>query len=349
MPALSSAQNDSTASLVDLASRCELDERQDLTGRPSSAMSRPKSKPSDLNLAALEDAPEPPKKKKKASIRWHDLKELCYAGEGAHCTVYLATLDGRPVAVKRLKRENRHDPVAVRDIECEAELMEGMSHENVMPLIGSGIVDDCTFLVMERLASTLSQSLSVTSKSFFSGRTNRKQWPVDRALQTARQIACAMVYAHDQAFPEHELLHRDLKPDNIGFGSDGRVILIDFGLAKLVPRTSSDRYPVEMTGKTGSARYMAPEVALSMPYNSKADVHSFAMILYQMAAHEKPFSGMDLEMLYTDVIYGGQRPKIPRQWPPSLRDLLRDCWHPNPDKRPPFRAIVQRIDQALAE
>eukprot|EP00966_Prymnesium_polylepis_P113891 2632356-Prymnesium_polylepis.2 len=153
-----------------------------------------------------------------------------------------------------------------------------------------------------------------------------------------------------------------------------------------------------MTGKTGSARYMAPEVALSLPYNEKADVrrtprgtcasmhlrhpalhsglrappcarclslkcgldnlvvrscdcqvHSFAMILYQLLSHEKPFSGMDLEMLYTDVIYGGQRPKVPRQWPASMRDLLRDCWHPDPDCRPPFCAVLRRIERALAE
>ena len=61
------------------------------------------------------------------------------------------------------------------------------------------------------------------------------------------------------------------------------MLLFDFGLAKLIPRAAGpDDAPVEMTGKTGSARYMAPEVALSRPYNEKADVHSFAMILYQV-------------------------------------------------------------------
>jgi len=205
--------------------------------------------------------------------------------------------------------------------------------------------------VLERLESTLGQSLTQSGRSLSQavlGRA-RKQWPITRSLSIAAQLARAMVYIHEKAYPEHLLMHRDLKPDNVGFAADGRVLLFDFGLAKLVPRGGRDAHAVEMTGKTGSARYMAPEVALSLPYNEKADVHSFAMILYQLLSHEKPFSGMDLEMLYTDVIYGGQRPKVPRQWPASMRDLLRDCWHPDPDCRPPFCAVLRRIERALAE
>jgi len=341
--------SDSTTSLVDLANRCELDDRQDLSTRRESALTRPKSKPSDLNLANM-DKVEPQQKKKRAAIHWHDLKDLRFAGEGAHCTVHTATLDGKPVAVKLLKQEQRSDPVAIRDLECEAELMAGMTHEHVMKLIGSGVQDDCTFLVMERLHSTLAETLAKTSRAIFPGRAARKQWPVSRSLAVAEQLARAMVYVHDEAYPDHALLHRDLKPDNIGFADDGRVLLFDFGLAKLIPRQCGPHdEPVEMTGKTGSARYMAPEVALSKPYNGKADVHSFAMILYQMAAHEKPFSGMDLEMLYTDVIYGGARPKIPKQWPASLSSLLKDCWHPDPDCRPDFSEVRRRLQLALAQ
>ena len=65
----------------------------------------------------------------------------------------------------------------------------------------------------------------------------------------------------------------------------------------------------------------------------------------QMAAHEKPFCGMDLEMLYTDVVYGGQRPKIPKQWPDGLRSLLKACWHPDPQARPEFAEVLQRLEE----
>ena len=243
--------SDSTASLVDLATRCELDDRQDLTGRPAATMSRPKSKPSDLNLANM-DQIEAPQKKKRAAIHWNDLKNLRFAGEGAHCTVHTAELDGKPVAVEILKQEQRSDPVAIHDLECEAELMAGMRHQHVMKLVGSGFADDMTFLVMERLQSTLSETLAKSSHAIFPGRAAKKQWPVSReplarphveayrrprrgtfcrstqaksrlprpraagSLAVAEQIARAMVYVHDEAYPEHVLLHRDLKPDNIG-------------------------------------------------------------------------------------------------------------------------------------
>jgi len=321
-------------------------------------MSRPKSKPSDLDLFNLANVEAPaPKKQRARRIAWKDLTGLRMAGEGAHCTVHTAELDGKAVAVKLLKAEHKGDKVAERDLECEAELMMGMNHTNVLRCVGSGVADDCTFLVMERLDSTLAQSLAKSDASrgaaFMRLRpTSGKkanQWPLDRVLKIAEQLARAMVYIHDEAYPDHHLLHRDLKPDNVGFAADGRVVLFDFGLAKLIPRVEKDNEPTAMTGKTGSARYMAPEVALSKPYDGKADVHSFAMILYQMAAHEKPFSGMDLEMLYTQVIYGGQRPKIPKQWPDGLRNLLKACWHPDPQLRPNFDEVVQRLVQLQQE
>ena len=95
-------------------------------------------------------------------------------------------------------------------------------------------------------------------------------------LQCARSIASAMEYCQVKAIPGSMVLHRDLKPDNIGFTLNGQVKVIDFGLAKIVDNASamSDEVYI-MSGETGSLRYMAPEVADSLPYNHKADVYSF--------------------------------------------------------------------------
>lgn len=78
-------------------------------------------------------------------------------------------------------------------------------------------------------------------------------------LRCARSLACALQYCHEQAIPGSMVLHRDLKPDNIGFTLDGKVKLIDFGLARMLENanpTSDDKY--DMSGETGSLRYMAP-------------------------------------------------------------------------------------------
>ena len=81
------------------------------------------------------------------------------------------------------------------------------------------------------------------------------------------------------------------------FLDDGRLVLFDFGLAKLW-QTSCDEpadAPRQLTGQTGSARYMAPEVARSRPYGTSAEVYSFGILLWQLASHERPFAGMDMQ------------------------------------------------------
>jgi len=129
-------------------------------------------------------------------------------------------------------------------------------------------------------------------------------------------------------------------------------VLIDFGLSKLIPSSPTedidDFCPVDMTGKTGSARYMAPEVGLSMPYNTKADVYSFSMILYTMVAHRKPFGAMEMETLISDVFIAGARPPLSRKWPTALRMLLTDCWRQNPKGRPNFRTVLRQVEDLLA-
>ena len=103
--------------------------------------------------------------------------------------------------------------------------------------------------------------------------------------------------------------------------------LIDFGLARVVDNTTPDCDEVyEMSGETGSLRYMAPEVASAQPYNHKADVYSFGMILWELVAYEKPFDGMNREEFYEKVVHGGYRPEITRKFPEDLANLIQSSW-----------------------
>lgn len=139
-----------------------------------------------------------------ASIPWTDLKKLKYLDEGAHCAVYAADYHGEHVAIKILKTELRTDAVAVHDLEVEAELMLEMSHQSVLKVFGHGHELGCPFLVMERLHGTLGQTLLRPMRFFFS-RTARTQWLLSFALDLGEQLARAMLYIHEVAFPGHQV------------------------------------------------------------------------------------------------------------------------------------------------
>ena len=125
--------------------------------------------------------------------------------------------------------------------------------------------------------------------------------------------------------------------------------LLDFGLARIVENadpTSNEVYA--MSGETGSLRYMAPEVAEGLPYNHKADVYSFGVILWELNAGKKPFVGLSREAFYERVVHGGERPPLNKKWPSELCKLISDCWNVDIDSRPTFSEVIERIDHLLS-
>ena len=132
----------------------------------------------------------------------------------------------------------------------------------------------------------------------------------------------------------------DLKPDNVGFTTDGSLKLFDFGLCTCVKKRSSDSQVYEMTGNTGSLRYMAPEVALQQPYTEKADVYSFGIMVWQMARDRLPFKGMSKAEFMEQVVAKRVRPKIDRHWPAEFTELLTSCWQHEQSLRPSFKQVV---------
>lgn len=157
-----------------------------------------------------------------------------------------------------------------------------------------------------------------------------------------------MKYCQEEAIPGSMVLHRDLKPDNLGFTIDGTMKLLDFGLARIVENAntmSNELYA--MSGETGSLRYMSPEVAEGLPYNHKADVYSFGIILWELNAGKKPFVGLNRESFYERIVHGGERPSINKKWPLELSQLIQDCWNEDIGSRPTFAEILERVDALL--
>jgi serine/threonine protein kinase len=137
--------------------------------------------------------------------------------------------------------------------------------------------------------------------------------------------------------------YTDLKPENLGLSGDGTLKLFDFGLCRCVQKRSNETDTYEMTGYTGSLRYMAPEVVLSRPYNEKVDVFSYAIVVWTIARNKPPFRGFDREMHRNRVVQGGERPKLEKGWPADFSNLLSECWHQDSSKRPSFADVSARL------
>lgn len=179
-------------------------------------------------------------------------------------------------------------------------------------------------------------------------------------LDVAQQLADAIAYLHSQ-----NVLHRDLKPDNIGFDIHGDLKVFDFDIARVCPisensgsiSTSSRRMGSNnaedetflMTQKVGSPRYMSPECARREPYNLKADVYSYAVLTHQILTLQKPYDDITDEDHDEFVFYRGVRPFLPVGLPIHTRDLLQMAWSQNISNRPNMETIRQVMAMERAE
>ena len=208
-----------------------------------------------------------------------------YLTDGGNNWIHTAVLNGKSVVIKTLKPECQDVALAINEIEGELEIHSRLDHPNIVSLIGAGFTPHgVRFVVLERLdGGTLSQLLGYDNRIRDRRRRfwAKKKISYMEVLKTARSMADALAYCHGRAIPNAMVLHRDLKPDNIGFALDGTVKIIDFGLARIVENATVSNQVYKMSGETGSLRYMAPEVANCQPYNQKADVVSIYLYIFQ--------------------------------------------------------------------
>eukprot|EP00611_Tribonema_gayanum_P023563 TRINITY_DN4982_c0_g1_i2.p2 TRINITY_DN4982_c0_g1~~TRINITY_DN4982_c0_g1_i2.p2 ORF type:complete len:481 (-),score=112.74 TRINITY_DN4982_c0_g1_i2:149-1591(-) len=302
-------------------------------------------------LARLEDFTEP-----NLDMRWDSLQDAEFLVNGSRCTIYTAFYKNLPVAVKLVRKDIPDKKTVYGELNMETDILMRLHHPNIVKLIGAGTQPE-RFMVIERLdGGTLAQRCGSALNIRDRRRRFRTKTPFTylELVTCARQLAQALRYMHTEAVPGCMVIHRDLKPDNIAFDGMGNLKILDMGLAKVVPLADGDPTAVyKMTGETGSLRYMAPEVALRKPYNGKADVYGFGMILWEMAAMRKPFEGIGRELFFELVVNGTSKPPVDRNWPPEFGALLHKCWEKDPAKRPDFDLIINdlqaMIDDAKAQ
>ena len=227
---------------------------------------------------------------------------------------------GRDVALKVLPLHLTEDPARLVMFEQEARVLASLNHPHIGALYG-----------LEESAGVRALVMELVEGEELTGLIARGRVPVPTALALARQIAEALAAAHSQG-----IVHRDLKPANIKVRADGTVKLLDFGLAKALGPASPAAAGLARTvlpGRTGTdghrigtAAYMSPEQALGQPADTRADVWSFGIVLYEMLTGQSPFpAGTPAETLTYVAERDPDISGLPPETPASIRALLAGC------------------------
>jgi serine/threonine-protein kinase len=242
-----------------------------------------------------------------------------------------AQLD-RDVAIKVLPPAFTENPDSLARFEREARFLAQLNHANIAQIYGMESSGETRALVMELVEGpTLAE------------RMQRGALPLEECLSIARQIAEALEEAHEKG-----IIHRDLKPQNVKLTTDGKVKVLDFGLAKAMdPGTPGSGSELELThsptmtvGMTvqgvilGTAAYMSPEQASGRAADRRSDIWAFGVVLYEMLTGQRLFEGETVSHVLAGVLK--EEPEfsgLPLHTPPRLARLLGRCLRKNPRER----------------
>jgi eukaryotic-like serine/threonine-protein kinase len=204
-------------------------------------------------------------------------------GEGGFAAVFRArdNVLNRDVAVKVLDVELAPSPTVAARFIREAQTVARLEHPHIVPIYKVGRQHEIFYIIMRCIDGPSLRQLLET----------RRRLSVGDAARIARQVADALAYAHT-----HEIVHRDIKPDNILLDKSGHVLVTDFGIAK----AAQDAHDAAKPGSTsltsegviiGTPEYMSPEQASGEPLDGRSDIYSLGVVLYHMLAGSPPFQG----------------------------------------------------------
>jgi serine/threonine protein kinase len=265
-----------------------------------------------------------------AGTRFDHYEILAPLGAGGMGEVYRArdTRLDREVAIKVLPADFTSDADRLKRFEQEARATSALNHPNILTVYDVGAHEGAPYIVAELL----------------DGEDLRAQLqggalPVPKAIEYAQQIAAGLTAAHERG-----IIHRDLKPENLFVTKDGRVKILDFGLAKLKPqRLAGDvdsKAPTlrPLTGPEtvlGTPSYMSPEQARGQELDARTDLFSLGVVCYEMIAGRSPFGGVNALEVISEILKSEPRPLSSHgaEIPSELQRIVGKALHKNPDER----------------
>ncbi|KAH7278386.1 hypothetical protein KP509_38G038900 [Ceratopteris richardii] len=246
---------------------------------------------------------------------------------GSFGDLYKGTYCGQDVAIKLLKSEKLSNQIE-REFSQEVFIMRKVRHKNVVQFIGACTKASRFCIVTEFMAGgSLYDCLHKQNRSF----------KLPKLLRFALDIAKGMDYLH-----QNNIIHRDLKAANLLLDDNEVVKVADFGVARFQSQGGT------MTAETGTYRWMAPEVISHLPYDHKADVFSFGIVLWELLTGKLPYEAMNPVQAAVGVRQG-LRPQIPKETPSDLAALIEHCWQDSPSKRPDFSEICLSLQNLLSK
>ncbi|ERN16030.1 hypothetical protein AMTRI_Chr11g94780 [Amborella trichopoda] len=241
--------------------------------------------------------------------------------------LYHGTYLGQDVAIKTIRAENLSEALEV-EFAQEVAILREVQHRNVVRFVGACTKPPQLCIVTEfmsggSLYDFLHKHQNILELSFL--------------LKFAIDVCKGMEYLH-----RTDVIHRDLKTANLLMDSDNVVKVADFGVARFQNQGGT------MTAETGTYRWMAPEVINHQPYDQKADVFSFGIVLWELATSKVPYDNLTPLQAALGV-REGMRPSLPENAHPRLLALMQRCWNGDPRERPSFLEIGIELEDLVQE
>ncbi|CAI0407915.1 unnamed protein product [Linum tenue] len=282
---------------------------------------------------------------------------------GAYGDLYKGTYCSQEVAIKVLKAERVNTDMQ-KEFAQEVYIMRKVRHKNVVQFIGACTKPPSLCIVTEFMSGGSVYDYLHKHKGVFK---------LPSLLKVAIDISKGMNYLH-----QNNIIHRDLKAANLLMDENEVVKVADFGVARVKTQSGV------MTAETGTYRWMAPEVIEHKPYDHKADVFSFAIVLWELLTgkvnpqsptvsfrfgfsdrlpsnvatnpafpfflvSQLPYEYLTPLQAAVGVVQKGLRPTIPKHSNPKLAELLERCWQQDPARRPDFSEIIENLQQIAKE